>query len=290
VSARRASVDAPWPAEDRTEATPMGYLEFVQRLFVMLQEHPYGLIYYTFFLALWTMCCLPTTPVEIAAGFTWTPVWASAASSIGKTVGSSSAFALSRLLLLPLLSRSSRSGNGPIRLHIDSFFGQLGSAIRTRPFWTVGLIRAAPLPIALKNYGLGMMPELPTSVFMLMTFGVNVPFSVAWTLTGSSASSLQEAVQSGGAGSSSGQIIARVATAVTLLVSLGFVGRLCRDQLKQMRDAHRSVDSPDIAPGGVATPAGGGVGMAKDTVAAGGSGSVSARRPARQQARRETQR
>jgi uncharacterized membrane protein YdjX (TVP38/TMEM64 family) len=220
----------------------MGYLEFVQRLFVLLQQHPHGLVYYTLFLALWTMCCLPTTPVEIAAGFTWTPVWASAASSVGKTIGSSSAFALSRLLLLPLLSRSATSGHGPIRRQLDDVFGQLGSAIRTRPFWTVGLIRAAPLPIAIKNYGLGMLPELPTSVFMLMTMSVNVPFSVAWALTGSSASSLQDAVQSGGAGSSSGRMITSLITAGVLLVSLGYVGNLCRDQLKLMRDTHHASD------------------------------------------------
>jgi len=265
-------------------------MEFVQRIFVQLQQHPHGLIYYTLFLALWTMCCLPTTPVEIAAGFTWRPVWASAASSIGKTIGSSTAFALSRLLLLPLLSRSSGSGHGPIRRHVDSFFGQLGSAIRTRPFWTVGLIRAAPLPIALKNYGLGMMPELQTSVFMLMTLGVNVPFSVAWALTGSSASSLQEAVQSGGAGSSSGKIITSLITAAALLVSLGYVGRLCRDQLKQMRDPHRCANAPDNASAGGDTRGGGEEGRAKDTPGVNVSDARPIRRPTRLQGQREDQR
>jgi len=187
----------------------MAIAEFVQALFVLLQEHPLGLVYYTLFLGAWTMCCLPTTPVEIAAGFTWSTASASAASSVGKTLGSCSAFAISRLLLLPVLSRSSGGAHGPLRQRvrrgIDAFFSSLGSAIRTQPFWTVGLIRAAPLPIALKNYGLGLSPELPGSVFCLMTLLVNIPFSIAWALTGSSASSLQEAVQSGDAGSSSGE-------------------------------------------------------------------------------------
>ena len=47
------------------------HLVFVQGLFEQLQQHPHGLSYYVLFLAGWTLCCLPTTPVEIAAGFTW---------------------------------------------------------------------------------------------------------------------------------------------------------------------------------------------------------------------------
>lgn len=214
----------------------MGYLEFVQKMFDGLLEHPLGLVYYTLFLSAWTLCCLPTTPVEIAAGFTWPLGPASLASSIGKTLGSCTAFALSRLLLLPLMARSTQPERGPTRKRLDAFFNHLGGFIRTRPWWTVGLIRAAPLPIALKNYGLGMMDGCPGQVFALMTLAVNVPFSVAWALTGASASSLQEAVQSGGAGSSSGKLVSSVVSALVLFVCLGFAGRYCSDQLALMRE------------------------------------------------------
>mmetsp|Transcript_7522 Transcript_7522/g.24107 ORF Transcript_7522/g.24107 Transcript_7522/m.24107 type:complete len:249 (-) Transcript_7522:320-1066(-) len=238
------------------------HLVFVQGLFEQLQQHPHGLLYYVLFLAGWTLCCLPTTPVEIAAGFTWSVGLSSTASSLGKTIGSCTAFALSRLLLAPLLSRSPATAAGPLRRRADAMLTQLGGAVRDRPFRTVFLLRAAPLPIALKNYGLGLMPSLPSPVFVLMTFAVNVPFSVAWALAGTSASSLQEALQGGG-GDSSGKLVTSAVTALVLLVSLGYVGKFCREQLREMRSgaelpeeraaaaaAAAAADAPGVGRGG----------------------------------------
>lgn len=193
-----------------------------------LRAHPYGLLYYAVALAASTFCCLPTTPFEIAAGFTWQLPHAIAYSALGKTIGSVAAFALSRLVLLPNFTIAERL---PRQGALAASLSHLTGAIARRPLWIVTLIRAAPVPIFLKNYGLGMVRSLPMSTFVLVTIAVNVPFSIVWSLTGSSASSLQAALESGGAGSA-GPTIARSVSAVVLLIAAGLLTNFCREQLK----------------------------------------------------------
>ena len=56
------------------------------------------------------------------------------------------------------------------------------------------MIRMAPLPLGLKNYGLALVPSIDFKLFTLASLIVNVPFSVMWCLLGSQAKNLGDAL------------------------------------------------------------------------------------------------
>lgn len=68
---------------------------------------------YVLGLGVWTLLCLPTTPVELAAGFVFPTVSSTGLSALGKTVGSLAALVLGRRLLKPLIQRWLLS-SGPV--------------------------------------------------------------------------------------------------------------------------------------------------------------------------------
>ena len=64
-----------------------------------------GRVGYVCGLSVWTLLCLPTTPVELAAGLSFPLAASTAMSAVGKTVGSLAALLLGRRLLKPLIAR-----------------------------------------------------------------------------------------------------------------------------------------------------------------------------------------
>ena len=98
--------------------------------------------------------------------------------------------------------------------------------LKRSPLRTMLVVRAAPLPIALKNYGMSALPAelVPLGTFAVATLGVNAPFSVAWTLTGSSASSLHDAIRNGNGGGdwASSDMAPKAVLAVALFAVLGW--------------------------------------------------------------------
>ncbi len=70
------------------------------------------------------------------------------------------------------------------------------SELRERPLQTIGLLRAAPLPTPIKIYGLSLLPPelVPAPTFFWACLVINTAWSFLWSLTGSSASSLQDAL------------------------------------------------------------------------------------------------
>ena len=75
-----------------------------------------GRIGYVCGLGLWTLLCLPTTPVELAAGVSFPLLSCCAMSAAGKTVGSLVALLLGRRLLRPFIARylADRGGGGAL--------------------------------------------------------------------------------------------------------------------------------------------------------------------------------
>lgn len=114
---------------------------------------------YVLLLSMWTMLCLPTTPVELAAGFIFPLVPSTAMSVAGKTAGSIGALLLGRRLVKPLISKL-MSSSSPLYSH-------LLRELRQRPIQTMSLLRGAPLPTPIKLYGLSMLPAelVPLSTF-----------------------------------------------------------------------------------------------------------------------------
>merc|ERR1712232_804702 len=92
-----------------------------------------------------TICvcfALPSTPIEIAAGYLYGPIWGTVCGSVSKTAGSTVAFLVGRLL-------GQRFG-----YEVPGALADKLSALQDRPFMTMVGIRVAPLPLAVKNYGL----------------------------------------------------------------------------------------------------------------------------------------
>merc|ERR1712086_70994 len=140
--------------------------------------------FYLFFVG-WTMLCLPSTVVEISAGFLFPYPLALAVDVAGKSTGACISFQISRAL------------GHRVQHWLSTAQGrllQLQTLIAHSPFTASCVIRAAPLPAPLKNYGMGLLPPslLSTTVYNWSTFLTGIPFSMIWCYLGNSASSLQE--------------------------------------------------------------------------------------------------
>ena len=84
----------------------------------------------------------------------------------------------------------------------------------------MSILRAAPMPTPFKIYGLCLFPEelVPISSYAVVALAINFAWSLVWSLTGSSASSLQEAVSGTGGGERSmAALVAKLFTVAALL-------------------------------------------------------------------------
>ena len=99
-----------------------------------------GKLGYGIGLSLWTLFCLPTTPIELAAGYIFPMVSSASISAVGKTAGNLAALVLGRRLLRPVLQRwLSRSDGGTLHQH-------LLRELRENPIQTSAFRPASPPP------------------------------------------------------------------------------------------------------------------------------------------------
>ena len=152
-----------------------------------------------------------------------TPV-AIVAAVLGKTSGACLAFGLVRVLAacgLRSLASALPSGGG--------WLAQLGleRELQLRPLQTLCIIRASPIPSALKSYALGLT-EVRLHTFALACVVVNTPYSIGWAFAGSSASSLQEASSSDAARG----VVGRVAVCLAALLGMSLVAKRARTRMK----------------------------------------------------------
>ena len=203
-----------------------------------------GRIGYVAGLSLWTLLCLPTTPIELSAGFIF-PLWVSTLMSVaGKTAGSVIALLIGRRLFRPVIVRLIKRSEGGSRT-----YGHLLRELRERPIQTMGLLRAAPLPTPFKIYGLCLLPEklVPLHTYFMVALIINSCWSLVWSLTGSSASSVQEAL-SGGT-SSFGTIAAKLTSLGALLYAYVAFSRFANRALSPTSSSTdlQSLDGADDA-------------------------------------------
>jgi len=194
-----------------------------------------GRIGYVVGLAMWTFLCLPTTPIELASGFIF-PLWLSTVMSVtGKTAGSVCALILGRRMLKPLISRLlERTSGGP---RGSAVHRHLVSELRRRPIQTMSILRAAPLPTPFKIYGLCLFETelVPVTTYFLVALTINTCWSLVWSLTGSSASSLQDAL-SGNADTSTANLVAKIFAIGALFGIFGAFGRFAKAQMQPPSD------------------------------------------------------
>ena len=209
-----------------------------------------GRVGYVTGLSAWTALCLPTTPIELASGFIF-PLWMSTFMCVaGKTIGSLVALMVGRHLLKPLITRLlERSSSSQLHQH-------LVSELKLRPIQTMSILRAAPMPTPFKIYGLALLPAelVPVSSYAAVALLINTAWSLVWSLTGSSATSLQDAVSGRGAGANSkSALVVKLISLAGLLGTFVFFSRFAKAQL--MLPPKRA--KPAATNGAVAGKAGG---------------------------------
>jgi len=154
----------------------------IQSVFEFLEQagwHGYCILLAAF--SLYICLSLPSTPVEIASGYLYGYFWGSFCGAFSKTAGSTIAFLLGRAL-------GRRYG-----YTVPEALKPKLAALQSAPCLTMVGIRLAPLPLAVKNYGLSLC-EVPLLEYVVASLIVNVPFSVMWSSTGASCHSLSEAL------------------------------------------------------------------------------------------------
>jgi len=228
----------------------LGVMKLLEIMFGMLSKLKsfgwMGQAGYVLGLGVWTLLCLPTTPVELAAGFVFPTVSSTGLSALGKTVGSLAALVLGRRLLKPLIQRWLLS-SGPVHR-------RLIRELRENPILTMSLLRATPgLPTPFKIYGLSMFPSelVPLSTYAGIALTFNSAWSLVWSLTGSSASSLQDLSN----GNSSGAALASKLSLLTMVFLLCTIfARYAKSQLDFTEDIVHATDEPTVAVDATAQP------------------------------------
>lgn len=188
-----------------------------------------GQLGYVVGLTIWTILCLPTTPIELTAGFCFDQVTATVTSAAGKTLGNLLALILGRAYLQPFIMRqlSKRSGGGGLHKH-------LLKELRERPLQMMSVLRAAPMPTPFKLYSLSLFP--PELVTMRRYLGIAVVFnsmwSVVWTLAGSSAGSLADIVSGKASKNSTAALVSKGMAVAVLMGLFSIFGRFAASQLQ----------------------------------------------------------
>eukprot|EP00930_Biecheleria_cincta_P060756 TRINITY_DN46360_c0_g1_i1.p1 TRINITY_DN46360_c0_g1~~TRINITY_DN46360_c0_g1_i1.p1 ORF type:complete len:383 (+),score=51.38 TRINITY_DN46360_c0_g1_i1:44-1192(+) len=147
---------------------------------LLLDAGPLGFTAFIFSFTIWVVIALPTTPVEIAAGFLYGPFWGPISGLLCKTMGSFGALSIARLFGQHRGWEIPRS----LRCKLDM--------LQTRPILTMISVRLAPLPLAVKNYGLAFT-DVGSMDYVVASALVNGPFSIAWGMIGASCQSLADA-------------------------------------------------------------------------------------------------
>lgn len=132
----------------------------------------------------WVMLTLPTTPLELGLAFVYGLPTGLAVSVFGKTAGSALAFLCCRTV--------GKSAGWRVPARLTDQMSKMDQ--HAHPLMSLVMIRMAPIPLGLKNYGLALIPSTDFGLFTLASLIVNVPFSIMWCLLGSQAKNLPEAL------------------------------------------------------------------------------------------------
>jgi uncharacterized membrane protein YdjX (TVP38/TMEM64 family) len=150
-----------------------------------------GFIYYSIGYFIYAMCALPVTPIEVIAGFLFGAKLGSLLVLSVKMVQCQTCFFIGRYLMLEQVTgwiEAMKPTNAVLRTLDDSLTGN--------PLIAALTFRLAPVPLAVKNYGLAPFPQCTPMIFFLAALLVNIPFTIMWCVAGASSGSLMEALES----------------------------------------------------------------------------------------------
>ena len=196
-----------------------------------------------FFIAIWIMCLIPSTPIELVIIIAYGLVGGFALVYTGKVLGCLASYALGR----SLFGRRSL----PLWLEQHQLLRAMRLTVTQAPWRICFLSRAAYIPIALKNYGLAALaaPPLPFAVALCV---VEVYNTGTLALVGVSVHRVSEAVGGAESGSSSsrwstiGPLVAACAL-VALGVYLAAATRRALEALKGEESSEEDEDEVGLA-------------------------------------------
>eukprot|EP00475_Leptophrys_vorax_P039488 TRINITY_DN713_c0_g1_i1.p1 TRINITY_DN713_c0_g1~~TRINITY_DN713_c0_g1_i1.p1 ORF type:complete len:347 (+),score=75.00 TRINITY_DN713_c0_g1_i1:145-1041(+) len=181
---------------------------------IIVEQGWIGKLLYVVFLSVWTVVCFPTTIAELLCGFTFGFGTSVMVSMIGKTVGSILSFLIGKYGFKDWI-QSKIEGKYPLMQAIQR-------AVVQKPWQIIFLTRISMLPIALKNYGVSIMPGVKLSIFSVCTLFGGIPFTVAWSYFGSASSDLVALTSE----TSTSKEQSAVKTGLTVMGIVGLIGVL----------------------------------------------------------------
>jgi len=138
----------------------------------------YGGLVYVILFWLSVMVCMPSTMVEIGAGIVYPIPVAILLSSIAKFGGSCCSFLLARRLGHEWVHQTILPSAGTLIRGISL-------AIEQNPTKMAFLVRAAYVPIGVKNYGVALC-TIPFITFAMSALIVGMPYTILWAVAGNS--------------------------------------------------------------------------------------------------------
>uniref|UniRef100_A0A7S2WPG0 VTT domain-containing protein n=1 Tax=Mucochytrium quahogii TaxID=96639 RepID=A0A7S2WPG0_9STRA len=156
---------------------------FVERTVTWIQEQgDMGPVYYVLFLGIWITCLLPSSIVEVVPGFLFGFGTGFVVSLAGKCLG----IVLSLLVCRLFLKSRVRS----MLFKRYAWARALSSAVEEEGVPVLVVVRLSYVPMVVKNYGLAIL-DVPVSSFLLAGLLSGAPFSLLWSLLGSSSKNLK---------------------------------------------------------------------------------------------------
>jgi len=126
-----------------------------------------------------SLLCVPLTPFEILTGFIFGLRFGVCLDIAGRVTGALISFNIARVL--------SRTKIECFCVQGTRYMKGIGAAVKEQGLRFVVLFNLAYVPVAVKNYGLGFVPEVSLGKFVTAIFIVEVPMASIWALIGSSA-------------------------------------------------------------------------------------------------------
>eukprot|EP00930_Biecheleria_cincta_P000009 TRINITY_DN10001_c0_g1_i1.p1 TRINITY_DN10001_c0_g1~~TRINITY_DN10001_c0_g1_i1.p1 ORF type:complete len:274 (+),score=41.35 TRINITY_DN10001_c0_g1_i1:167-988(+) len=133
-----------------------------------------------------SLCCVPLTPLEMFTGFCFGVPFGIVVDILGRLAGAVLSFMLVRFVLLLDLGLQERCSCFK-RLKGAAVLRGVGKAVEEQGLRFLVMFNLAYVPVAVKNYGLALVPEVQLPQFVTAIFIVEVPLASIWACLGNAA-------------------------------------------------------------------------------------------------------
>jgi len=122
-----------------------------------------------------SLMCMPSTPFEIMSGFNFGLPLGIVVDLCGRMLSAIVSFGVGRLLVRGRLDCCIKS---------NPVLAGVGTAVEEHGFRFLILFNLAYIPVAVKNYGLGMVPQVTLGKLLAAVLIIEVPIASMWALIG----------------------------------------------------------------------------------------------------------